>query len=131
MESTGQTVLAGGTTTIASWGQGHVFHGTSATGTFTQGSVVAASKPASLLDSSGKIFGRTHPQYAAYSTSQFISVKSNGAKGDGVTDDTAAITAIFNQVGETPHYVTRVRAAQNIDALHLIFAVRGMQDNLL
>ncbi|KJA27068.1 glycoside hydrolase family 55 protein [Hypholoma sublateritium FD-334 SS-4] len=97
VESTGQTVLAGGTTTIASWGQGHVFHGTSTTGTFTQGSVVAASKPASLLDSSGKIFGRTHPQYAAYSTSQFVSVKSNGAKGDGVTDDTAAITAIFNK----------------------------------
>lgn len=115
VESTGQTVLAGGTTTIASWGQGNVFHGTSATGTFTQGSVVAASKPASLLDSSGKIFGRTHPQYAAFSTSQFVSVKSNGAKGDGVTDDTAAITAIFNQVGKA-QYNARMRAAHDIDA---------------
>ncbi|KAF8201630.1 exo-beta-1,3-glucanase [Pholiota molesta] len=102
VQSTGQTVLGGttGTTTIGSWAQGNVFHGTSGTGTFTQGSIVAANKPSSLLDSSGKIFGRTHPQYAAYSTSQFVSVKDNGAKGDGKTDDTAAITTVFNKFAD-------------------------------
>ncbi|KAJ6500511.1 exo-beta-1,3-glucanase [Mycena sanguinolenta] len=91
----GGVVLAGGTTTIASWGQGNVFKGTSATGTFTQGTIPAANKPAALLDSSGRIFGRTHPQYANYAVSQFVSVRDQGAKGDGVTDDTAALKAIF------------------------------------
>ncbi|PPQ77526.1 hypothetical protein CVT25_011323 [Psilocybe cyanescens] len=91
----GPTLLAGGTTTITSWGQGNVYKGS--TGGFTQGAIVSANKPSSLLDSSGKIFGRTHPQYANFAVSQFVSVKDNGAKGDGKTDDTAAITAIFQK----------------------------------
>ncbi|KAF8163174.1 exo-beta-1,3-glucanase [Crassisporium funariophilum] len=91
----GGTVLAGGTTTITSWGQGNVFKGTNPSAVFTQGSITAANKPSALLDSSGKIFGRTHPQYANFAVSQFVSVKDNGAKGDGKTDDTAAIKAIF------------------------------------
>ncbi|KAI5990344.1 glycoside hydrolase family 55 protein [Pisolithus marmoratus] len=93
----GPTVLAGGTVTITSWGQGNVFSGTSGTPTFTQGNIVSASKPSSLLDSSGRIFGKSHPQYANYAASQFISVKSQGAAGDGHTDDTAAIQNVINQ----------------------------------
>ncbi|EMD38344.1 glycoside hydrolase family 55 protein [Gelatoporia subvermispora B] len=93
----GQTVLAGGTTTIDSWGQGNVYSGTSATGQFVQANIPAPTKSASLLDSAGRIFGRMHPQYEDYAVSQFVSVKSNGAKGDGKTDDTASLQAIFNQ----------------------------------
>ncbi|KAJ7470266.1 exo-beta-1,3-glucanase [Mycena latifolia] len=91
----GAVVLAGGTTTITSWGQGNVYTGTNGAGTFTQGSIPAPTKPASLLDSTGKIFGRTRPQYAAYAVTQFVSVRDQGAKGDGKTDDTAALKAIF------------------------------------
>lgn len=94
----GAVVLAGGTTTIASWGQGNVYTGTNPTAKFTQGNIAAANKPASLLDGSGKIFGKAHPQYANYAVSQFVSVKDNGAKGDGRSDDTAALTAIFAKV---------------------------------
>ncbi|KAF8078080.1 exo-beta-1,3-glucanase [Lyophyllum atratum] len=91
----GAVVLAGGTTTISSWGQGNVFTGTNSAGRFTQGNIHVPNKPTVLLDSSGKIFGKTHPQYANYAVSQIVSVKDNGAKGDGRTDDTAALKAIF------------------------------------
>lgn len=78
-------VLAGGSTTIDSWGQGNVYSGTGGTGKFTQDTITSTTKPSSLLDSSGKIFGRAHPQYESYAVDQFISVKTEGAKGDGST----------------------------------------------
>ncbi|KAH0838875.1 glycoside hydrolase family 55 protein [Lanmaoa asiatica] len=71
----GAIILSGGNTTIASWGQGNVYSGTSGHKNWTRG----------------------HPQYASYATNQIISVKSHGARGDGKTDDTRAIQKIFNQ----------------------------------
>ncbi len=53
------------------------------------------SKPASLL-SGNKVFERSKPQYENVPVSSFISVKSQGAKGDGVTDDTAAIQKVLD-----------------------------------
>lgn len=94
----GATLLAGGTTTITSWALGNVFRGTSSTGTYTRGSIAAPNKPSVLLDSSGRIFGKTRPQYANYAVSQFVSVRDQGARGDGTTDDTAALQAVLNNV---------------------------------
>ena len=96
--TTGEVVLAGGTMTIDSWGQGHVYRGLDPFGSYVQDYIRGPHKPSVLLDGSGKIFGKGHPQYADYAVSQFVSVKSNGAKGDGVTDDTAALASIFSQV---------------------------------
>ena len=94
----GATILAGGTITIASWGQGNTYSGSGGQKTWVQGDIASANKPSVLLDSSGRIFGKARPQYADYAVSQIVSVKSQGAKGDGKTDDTAAIQNVFNQV---------------------------------
>lgn len=94
----GAVVLAGGSTTIAAWAQGNVYRGTSGLATFTQGAIADFNKPSSLLDGAGRIFGKSHPQYANHDVSQFVSVRSCGAKGDGETDDTAAINEILAKV---------------------------------
>lgn len=91
----GPTVLAGGTTTINSWAQGNVYHGTNGNPTFTQGNIANINRPGVLLDSTGRIVSKSHPQYTGYAPSDFVSVRSQGAKGDGHTDDTQAIKNVF------------------------------------
>lgn len=91
---TGATLLAGNAN-IASWIQGRVYNGADG-GNAVQGAQTAINKPAALLDASGKVVTRSKPQYEDVPASQFISVKKNGAVGDGVTDDSDAIQAIFN-----------------------------------
>ena len=116
VNASGTTILAGGSK-VASWAQGHAYTtGNDATNTsFTnassvcttgsapvasstniQGALTAVSKPTVLLDAQGAIFERSKPQYEQYASSSFISVKSKGAKGDGKTDDTAAIQSILD-----------------------------------
>jgi polygalacturonase len=54
-----------------------------------------------LLDSStrtysrSQYFSKTRPQYYDLTTDSIISVKDHGAKGDGKTDDTAAVAAVL------------------------------------
>ncbi|KZP09346.1 glycoside hydrolase family 55 protein [Athelia psychrophila] len=93
----GDVVLRGGSKVIAAWAQGNVYHGTSGDAKFTQGRIVDFDKPLSLLDAHGKIFGKSHPQYEHHDVSQFVSVRSHGAKSDGKTDDTAAIRSILTK----------------------------------
>ena len=100
------TILPGGKV-IASWAQGNAYttgnDGSSSCSNTTsavashklQGSLAAPTKPAALT-SNGKIFERSRPQYETVPSSSFVSVKSAGAKGDGTTDDTAAIQAALN-----------------------------------
>ncbi|KAM0476202.1 hypothetical protein ACHAPX_006619 [Trichoderma viride] len=91
--SNGATILAGGTTTIAGWGQGHEYT-PNGPNTF-QGSITPNSRPSSLLSGS-KYYTRSKPQYETLPVSSFKSVRSAGATGNAVTDDTAALQSIIN-----------------------------------
>jgi glucan 1,3-beta-glucosidase len=87
------TLLAGGQM-ITSFAQGRTYNGD--TGVAIQALNNGVTKPAGLL-SNGKVFTRTKPQYEDLPASSFVSMKTAGAKGDGVTDDTAAIQDIFDK----------------------------------
>ncbi|KAF7338697.1 Glucan 1,3-beta-glucosidase [Mycena venus] len=98
----GDVVLSGApnaTMSIDSWVQGNVYTGTDPKGVFTQDHETSPTMPCSLLNQAGQIFGRTHPQYADYHVTQFVSVRDHGATGDGKTDDTDAIKAILRKYG--------------------------------
>ena len=87
----GPTLLAGttGSSTIAGWGRGSSY---TATGhTRIQGNITPATRPGVLKTSTGAFYSRSKPQYETYQNTSFVSVRTAGAKGDGVTDDTAAI----------------------------------------
>lgn len=92
----GNIALSGGTKTIGQFVQGTIYSGSSTTGTYTRASVTSVGRPSVLLES-GRFISRPRPQYANYDVSQFVSVKALGAKGDGATDDTAALKSIFAQ----------------------------------
>ena len=88
------TALAGtlNSMTIAAWGEGHEYTPTGPT-TF-EGPITPFSRPASLVVA-GAYYERSKPQYSTTPVSQFLSTRSAGAKGDGVTDDTGALQRVI------------------------------------
>lgn len=90
------TILAGNCK-IDSWVQGRSYTG--GDGKVVQDVQTANTKPECLLDEAGKVVTKSKPQYTDIPASKFVSVKAKGAKGDGVTDDTAAVQAVFDSIG--------------------------------
>ncbi|KAI0093571.1 beta-1,3-glucanase [Irpex rosettiformis] len=88
--------------TIASWAQGNVYKGTSGKSEFVKGKIPNPRKSEELLDHTsgtrkGRLFGRGHPQYEECDVDEFVSVKSEGAKGDGRSDDTQILQGLFDK----------------------------------
>ncbi|KAI1129708.1 glycoside hydrolase family 55 protein [Nemania abortiva] len=91
---TASTLLAGttGSTTITSWVTGQVYHPNGPNK--VAGTQTPFARPASLL-SGTKFYQRSKPSYADLASSSFVSVRASGAKGDGKTDDTAALQSVI------------------------------------
>ncbi|KAI8631351.1 glycoside hydrolase family 55 protein [Xylariaceae sp. FL1651] len=87
------SLLAGGTTTIAAWGQGHQYIPN--VGRELSGSMTGNTRPSVLTGSNG-YYSRSKPQYETLTTASIVSARSAGAKGDGTTDDTAALQNAIN-----------------------------------
>lgn len=93
VENNGGVALGGGSSTIAAWGQGHQY-----TPGLSQwsGSFTPNSRPGSLTSGSN-YFTRSKPTYSGVDASSFLSARSQGATGNGNTDDTAALQNAINQ----------------------------------
>ncbi|GIZ46138.1 hypothetical protein CKM354_000927700 [Cercospora kikuchii] len=97
-----KSILAPGK--ISSWVQG-TSHVNSATGNRTQSATSTLKKSSLLVDSDGKIYGRSKPQYENVPASNFKSAKAAGCKGDGETDDTQCIRDLFESVASDPNAI--------------------------
>lgn len=98
------TILAGGSTTISAWGQGHKY--TPDGPTNFQGTFTAPIRPSALLASgSSNYYTKSKPQYEDSPIASFVSIRTAGAKGDGSTDDTSAIQSALTSAASSGQIV--------------------------
>lgn len=92
----GTKIIPGGpgTVKVQTWVQGNVY-GPHTHGAYQQKAANSTARSQELVGQDGRFFTRSRPQYEGQTVDDFSSVKVWGAKGDGKTDDTAAINAIL------------------------------------
>ncbi|KAG9228891.1 glycoside hydrolase family 55 protein [Amylocarpus encephaloides] len=87
-------IVPGNVEKITAWGQGHQC---TPDGIFRiQDNIKPIARPASLTKDRD-YYTRSKPQYGDVPPSKFISVRAEGAKGDGQTDDTLALKRVFHK----------------------------------
>ncbi|KAK6344349.1 hypothetical protein TWF696_007988 [Orbilia brochopaga] len=103
VDTTGKSYLSGGSQSIKSWILGPAYLTEGSSRTFEIGHNLDITRDEGLLSSENEFglplnpyFERPKPQYTDVPWSEFVSVKSAGAKGDGVTDDSKVLQAIIN-----------------------------------
>ncbi|KYK61874.1 Pectin lyase fold/virulence factor [Drechmeria coniospora] len=99
-DTTGATLLAS-SGHIDQWVVGPVYEGSTTARSFSSGGKIGQyRRHSTLLDERGNYFERARPQYANQPASMFMHTKDLGCKGDGATDDTAALqAALYASVG--------------------------------
>ncbi|KAL3473173.1 pectate lyase superfamily protein-domain-containing protein [Aspergillus californicus] len=118
---TSSVLLAGasrGLKVVDSWGFGRVVNQNSTGSFFLSGGDVPAPDRTGGLFTHNAWFSRSAPTYQDLAAAEIINIKSYGAKGDGVTDD----TIILNQVLE--------RAAQRGSVVFFPFGVYLVTDTI-
>jgi glucan 1,3-beta-glucosidase len=110
--SPSNATLLEGNQRVASWAQGKVYtayessyeennltcYGPAANFARMQQPVDPAPISASLLTPDGSVFTKSRPQYEGVPVENFISIKTYGCAGDGVTDDTACVQSFLNAI---------------------------------
>ena len=81
---------------VPAWAQGHAYSPYSSNFTELHGYITPNLRSPALVTSQGKYYTRQKPQYRDWPVSEFVSTRSMGAKGDGMTDDTAALQSAIN-----------------------------------
>jgi hypothetical protein len=80
-----------GASIIDAWADGHRYLPTGPDE--VRGIIASSKRPAALLDDQGKYYERSKPQYGDIPLTEFLSARSLGATGDGITDDTNSLNA--------------------------------------
>ncbi|KAH0272476.1 pectin lyase-like protein, partial [Aureobasidium melanogenum] len=110
--SPSNATLLEGNQKVGSWVQGRVYtayessyeennitcYGPAASYSRVQQVIDPAPKATSLLNADGSVFSRSRPQYEGVPVEDFISIKTYGCAGDGVTDDTACVQSFLNSI---------------------------------
>jgi hypothetical protein len=101
--STNYLLVSGNTLNVKSWAMGKRYTSIEDSGSYQIGFIdPAPSKPAALLDGTGKFYTRSKPQYENLSAGSFIIVTANGVSNDGTGDQTNAINSILSKNVGTP-----------------------------